>query len=217
MMRCRLTEQTGAPRDWPSERFDSLWHEVGSQMGSGAFTAEAAGRMPVVAMPDWSNPPRDAWVCVEGRLEQRGPLGALHGGGEEWFVRGESGVPIAAYVIGAPKAEAGWRVRVVGRVIDPLRMTDRRGEMREYPAVIGKAVVNADGRVAVVEAPKSIAIGGGDSWPIVSGGAVLALLVAWFVLRRLLRHGGGVSAIRAAAGAARARSAPMSGSAGGGE
>jgi len=89
--------------------------------------------------------------------------------------------------------------------------------MREYPAVIGKAVVNADGRAAVVEVPKSIAIGGGDSWPIVSGGAVLVLLVAWFVLRRLLRQGGGVSAIRAAAGAARARSAPMSGSAGGSE
>jgi len=102
----------------------------------------------------------------------------------------------------APQAHPGERVRVVGRVIGPLRLADRRGEMREYSAVIGKAVVNADGSAAVL-VRESGGIGGGASWPLVSGGAVLLLLVAWFVLRRLLRQGGGVSAIHAAASAAR--------------
>jgi hypothetical protein len=202
MMRYRFHEQGNAPRDWPSERFESLWRDVAAASGSGAFTAEAVGRLPVVAMPDWSNPPLDAWVCVDGRLEQRAPLGSLHSGGEEWFVRGVSGVPVAAYVMDAPQAQAGERVRVVGRVIGPLRLADRRGEMREYSAVIGKAVVNADGSAAVL-VRESGGIGGGASWPLVSGGAVLLLLVAWFVLRRLLRQGGGVSAIHAAASAAR--------------
>ncbi len=202
MMRYTLHEQGNAPRDWPSERFEALWCDVAAASGSGAFTAEAAGRLPVVAMPDWSNPPLDSWVCVEGRLEQRVPMGEVHRGGEEWFVRGVSGVPVAAYVMDAPPTDVGERVRVVGRVIGPLRLADRRGEMREYPAVIGKAVVNADGRAAML-AQENRGMGGGTSWPLVSGGAVLVLLVAWFVLRRFLRPSGGVRAIHAAAAAAR--------------
>ena len=214
MTRCRITEQTGANLDWPSDRFESLWSDVSAGTSAGSFTVEAVGRLPVVAAPDWSNPPREAWVCVEGRLEQRAPLGTLHEGGEEWVVRGATGVPVAAYVIDAPKVNAGERVRVVGRVLGPLRMTDRRGEMREYPAVIGRVVVSADGRPAVA-ARGSAGLGAGALWPWVSGGAVLALIVAWFVLRRLVRRGGGVSAIHAAAAHARARGATAGVSGGG--
>lgn len=198
-------DQGGRQRDWPSERFESLWDSV------------ASGGPPVVVQPDWSNPPVDSWVFVQGKLEQRTPLGAVHPGGEEWFVRDASGVAVAAYLVDAPQASAGTRVCLVGRVLGSLRLADRTGELRAYPAVVGRALLGADGRLVAsvvvdgsrVNAPGGAAPAGvaGDwSMTVVSGCAVAALLLGWFAVRHALRRSGG-EMDRIHAVAARARSA----------
>ena len=87
---------TQSTRDWPSDRFESLWQQVVVAAPTGPFTIEQVATMPVITRPDWGNVPASAWVQITGKLEQRTPMGSVHPDGEEWFVRTSEGNPITA-------------------------------------------------------------------------------------------------------------------------
>ncbi len=126
-------------RDWPGERFESLWTAVGSVGGSGALTKDDLAALPIVLKPTWGSMADGAWAVVQGRLEQKTPLGEVHPDGEEWFIRPHDAAPIAAYV-NAPSAAVGSQVVVVGRELGVLRLADREGEIREYQAIVARTV-----------------------------------------------------------------------------
>lgn len=86
---------------------------------------------------------RGVSVTVTGRLEQHRSLGRPFEGVEEWFVRDDTGVPWVAYVIGAdPSAVRDGRgVVLTGVLYKRMRLRDRSGVQRTYPALVASPPV----------------------------------------------------------------------------
>ena len=122
---------TQSTRDWPSERFESLWQQVVVAAPTGPFTIEQVATMPVITRPDWGNVPASAWIQISGKLEQRTPMGSVHPDGEEWFVRTSEGNPIAVYVMTQSQYPVGSLVSIIGRDAGTIRLADRQGTLRE--------------------------------------------------------------------------------------
>ena len=189
-------------RDWPSEQFESLWQEVVATAPTGAFTKEQVATLPVITRPEWGKIPAGAWVEVNGKLEQRTPMGALHPDGEEWFVRTSGGDPIAVYAMTLTRYPVGSFVSVVGRDAGIIRLADRQGHLHEYPAVIGRPVEHAAAR-KLQSASQGVA--SNFSVGLIGTLAVIVLIGAWFGVRLKAKRSAamGVSRIRAAADRAR--------------
>ncbi len=192
-------------RDWPSEKFELLWTEVGSVGGRGALAKSDLAALPLVIAPVWSAMPEGSWALVQGRLEQKTPLGAIHPDGEEWFIRPHEGEPIAAYVAGATGLP-GSQVAVVGRELGVLRLADREGVLREYPAVVAR-MLDSQALASV----QSLASGANPAVATQTGsgaliGAVGAVIVgAWIAVRLFTRRSSGGSFARIHQVAERAR------------
>ncbi len=105
-------------RDWPSAEFERVWGEVAASSGT-------AG---------------DSWHLIEGRVEQSTPLGAIHPGAVEVFVRGADGSPVAAYLRDASGVAVGDRVTLLGKTVPSVVLRDRAGIMHEYPAFIARTM-----------------------------------------------------------------------------
>lgn len=191
-------------RDWPSERFELLWQQVVVAAPTGPFTIEQVAAMPVITHPDWGNVPASAWVQITGKLEQRTPMGSVHPDGEEWFVRTSDGNPIAVYVMTQSQYPVGSLVSIIGRDAGTIRLADRQGTLREYPAVIGRPIERSAAREMQV-ASKEASIG----FPVglIAIFAVIVLIGAWFGVRVMAKRSSamGASRIRAVADRARER------------
>ena len=191
-------------RDWPSERFESLWQQVVVAAPTGPFTIEQVAAMPVITHPDWGNVPASAWVQITGKLEQRTPMGSVHPDGEEWFVRTSEGNPIAVYVMTQSQYPVGSLVSIIGRDAGTIRLADRQGTLREYPAVIGRPIERSAAREMQV-ASKGASVG----FPVglIAIFAVIVLIGAWFGVRVMAKRSSamGASRIRAVADRARER------------
>ena len=191
-------------RDWPSERFELLWQQVVVAAPTGPFTIEQVAAMPVITHPDWGNVPASAWVQITGKLEQRTPMGSVHPDGEEWFVRTSDGNPIAVYVMTQSQYPVGSLVSIIGRDAGTIRLADRQGTLREYPAVIGRPIERSSARemqVASKEASVGFPVG------LIAIFAVIVLIGAWFGVRVMAKRSSamGASRIRAVADRARER------------
>ena len=195
---------TQSTRDWPSERFELLWQQVVVAAPTGPFTIEQVAAMPVITHPDWGNVPASAWVQITGKLEQRTPMGSVHPDGEEWFVRTSDGNPIAVYVMTQSQYPVGSLVSIIGRDAGTIRLADRQGTLREYPAVIGRPIERSAAREMQV-ASKGASIG----FPVglIAIFAVIVLIGAWFGVRVMAKRSSamGASRIRAVADRARER------------
>ena len=195
---------TQSTRDWPSERFELLWQQVVVAAPTGPFTIEQVAAMPVITHPDWGNVPASAWVQITGKLEQRTPMGSVHPDGEEWFVRTSEGNPIAVYVMTQSQYPVGSLVSIIGRDAGTIRLADRQGTLREYPAVIGRPIERSAARDIQV-ASKGTSVG----FPVelIAIFAVIVLIGAWFGVRSMAKRSSamGASRIRAVADRARAR------------
>ena len=195
---------TQSTRDWPSERFESLWQQVVVAAPTGPFTIEQVATMPVITRPDWGNVPASAWVQITGKLEQRTPMGSVHPDGEEWFVRTSDGNPIAVYVMTQSQYPVGSLVSIIGRDAGTIRLADRQGTLREYPAVIGRPIERSAAREMQV-ASKGASVG----FPVglIAIFAVIVLIGAWFGVRVMAKRSSamGASRIRAVADRARER------------
>ena len=191
-------------RDWPSERFELLWQQVVVAAPTGPFTIEQVAAMPVITHPDWGNVPASAWVQITGKLEQRTPMGSVHPDGEEWFVRTSEGNPIAVYVMTQSQYPVGSLVSIIGRDAGTIRLADRQGTLREYPAVIGRPIERSAAREMQV-ASKGASVG----FPVglIAIFAVIVLIGAWFGVRVMAKRSSamGASRIRAVADRARER------------
>ncbi len=188
--------------DWPSEHFEQVWSEVAAAAPTGAFTGQFCAQVPVITAPQWFGPLADSWLLVRGRLEQRTPMGAIHADGEEWFVRPGDGAPLAVYVMGAPHADLGTRVELLGRSVGIIRLKNRSGDMQEYPAVIARPLEPA-------AAQQLQPTGSVDRGEFSLGGAVivaaLVLIAGWVAVRALSKRASsnGLSQIHAVAARAR--------------
>lgn len=195
---------TQSTRDWPSDRFESLWQQVVVAAPTGPFTIEQVAAMPVITHPDWGNVPASAWVQITGKLEQRTPMGSVHPDGEEWFVRTSEGNPIAVYVMTQSQYPVGSLVSIIGRDAGTIRLADRQGTLREYPAVIGRPIERSAAREMQV-ASKGASVG----FPVglIAIFAVIVLIGAWFGVRVMAKRSSamGASRIRAVADRARER------------
>ncbi|MFZ4642153.1 MAG: hypothetical protein ACOYMU_02275, partial [Phycisphaerales bacterium] len=149
---------TQSTRDWPSDQFESLWQQVVVAAPTGPFTIEQVAAMPVITHPEWGKVPASAWVQITGKLEQRTPMGSVHPDGEEWFVRTSEGNPIAVYVMTQSQYPVGSLVSIIGRDAGTIRLADRQGTLREYPAVIGRPVERSAAREMQV-ASKGTSVG----------------------------------------------------------
>jgi len=196
--------QAQTTQDWPSERFESLWREVAAAAPSGVLTAEKVASLPVISRPVWGDIPAGAWLHISGKLEQCTPLGTTHPDGQEWFVRDESGDPIAVYAMTTAQYRIGSVVTILGRDAGVIRLADRQGIMREYQAVIGVPMERSAMRelVRVPQVTTSIPSG------LISIAAVVALIGAWIWIRWMLKRSAasGSSRIRSVADHARAQS-----------
>jgi len=193
---------TQSTRDWPSERFESLWQQVVVAAPTGPFTIEQVAAMPVITHPDWGNVPASAWVQITGKLEQRTPMGSVHPDGEEWFVRTSEGNPIAVYVMAQSQYPVGSLVSIIGRDAGTIRLADRQGTLREYPAVIGRPIERSAAREMQV-ASKGASVG----FPVglIAIFAVIVLIGAWFGVRVMAKRSSSMGANRIRAVADRAR------------
>ena len=195
---------TQSTRDWPSDRFESLWQQVVVAAPTGPFTIEQVATMPVITRPDWGNVPASAWVQITGKLEQRTPMGSVHPDGEEWFVRTSEGNPIAVYVMTQSQYPVGSLVSIIGRDAGTIRLADRQGTLREYPAVIGRPIERSAARDIQV-ASKGTSVG----FPVelIAIFAVIVLIGVWFGVRSMAKRSSamGASRIRAVADRARER------------
>ena len=195
---------TQSTRDWPSERFELLWQQVVVAAPTGPFTIEQVATMPVITRPDWGNVPASAWIQISGKLEQRTPMGSVHPDGEEWFVRTSEGNPIAVYVMTQSQYPVGSLVSIIGRDAGTIRLADRQGTLREYPAVIGRPIERSAARDIQV-ASKGTSVG----FPVelIAIFAVIVLIGAWFGVRSMAKRSSamGASRIRAVADRARER------------
>lgn len=191
-------------RDWPSDRFESLWQEVVAAAPTGPFTIEQVAAMPVITHPDWGKVPASAWVQITGKLEQRTPMGSVHPDGEEWFVRTSEGNPIAVYVMTQSQYPVGSLVSIIGRDAGTIRLADRQGTLREYPAVIGRPIERSAAREMQVA---SKAASGGFPVGMIAIFAVIVLIGAWLGVRVMAKRSSamGASRIRAVADRARQR------------
>lgn len=191
-------------RDWPSARFESLWQEVVAAAPTGSFTKQQVAGMPVITQPEWGNIPVGAWVQVTGKLEQRTPMGSMHPDGEEWFVRPSSGDPIAVYAMTLSQYPVGSMVSIIGRDAGTIRLADRQGTLREYPALIGRPIER--GATREMQADSQVA-SGGFSTGLIAIFAVIVLIGAWLGVRSMAKRSSalGASRIRAVADRARER------------
>ncbi len=129
-------------------------------------------------------------------------MGAIHTDGEEWFVRPGDGAPLAVYVMGAPSADLGSRVELLGRSVGVIRLKNRAGVVQEYPAVIARPLEPA-------AAQQLQPTGSIDRADVPFGGVVvvaaLVLIVGWIVVRALSKRASskGLSQIHAVAARAR--------------
>jgi len=193
---------TQSTQDWPSERFESLWQQVVVAAPTGPFTIEQVATMPVITHPDWGKVPASAWVQITGKLEQRTPMGSVHPDGEEWFVRTSGGNPIAVYVMTQSQYQVGSLVSIIGRDAGTIRLADRQGTLREYPAVIGRPIERSAAREMQV-ASKGASVG----FPVglIAIFAVIVLIGAWFGVRVMAKRSSSLGANRIRAVADRAR------------
>lgn len=77
-------------------------------------------------------------VTVSGRVEQHRSLSRPFQDVDEWFVRDDNGLPWMMYVVGNDEhVEDGRQVTMVAHVYKRVRLEDRSGVMRLYPALIG--------------------------------------------------------------------------------
>ncbi len=166
------------------------------------MSATEVARLPVITQPQWGAIPLGAWVQVTGKLEQATPLGAIHEGGFEWFVRPLGKDPIAVYVLRDPGRTVGSQVSVLARDVGSIRLQDRQGTMREYPAVIGVAIDKSSVLLGQVgsfgstrEAP--------SAW--IAAGAVVVIVAAWIGVRVLSKRSAARAVNRIHAVADRAR------------
>ena len=189
-------------RDWPSDRFESLWQEVVDAAPTGPFTIEQVSAMPVITHPQWGKIPAGAWVQITGKLEQRTPMGSVHPDGEEWFVRTSEGNPIAVYVMTSLQYPVGSLVSIIGRDVGTIRLADRQGTLREYPAVIGRPIERAAVREMQVASKGE---SGGFPVGLIAIFAVIVLIGAWFGVRVMAKRSSAMGASRIHAVADRAR------------
>ena len=200
-----IARETRETRDWPGEKFESLWNAVGAVGGQGALTKSDVAALPLVVAPLWGQMPEGSWVLVQGRLEQNTPLGAIHPDGEEWFIRPHEGEPVAAFVAGGA-ALPGSQVAVVGRELGVLRLPDREGVLRDYPAVVAR-MLDSQATASL----QSLASGAAPAGATQAGygaiiGAVGAVIVgAWIAVRLFTRRPSGGSFARIRQVAERAR------------
>jgi hypothetical protein len=86
---------------------------------------------------------RGMYITVAGRLEQHRRLGRPFDEVDEWFIRDESGAPWAVYVTDSDPSDvrSGRHVSVSGLLYKRLRLQDRSGVERTYPALIASTPV----------------------------------------------------------------------------
>ncbi len=113
-----------------------------------------------------------------GRVEQVALIEQHGVAAQEWFVRDDSGRPIAVYLPAdhASTAAVGERVVVVARFLKVIEDTARDGVARRYPALVGRSF----------EVQPSGAAGAGPWMPIAL--LVGIMLVVFVVLSRLARR-----------------------------
>ncbi len=110
--------------------------------------SDAPGDQPVRLNPDFEEMLREPHryrgdLClIEGRLAQQAVLDPPYDVAHEWFIRTESGRPIAVYVVGLDDEAAGafrdgMSVRVYARFYKRMNEIARDGAERSYPAFVG--------------------------------------------------------------------------------
>ena len=171
-------EQVQDDTDVPDAAFVDLIEYV-----EGATRDESVElRIDHAAILDDPNRYRGSLVTISGRLEQHRTLGRPFEAVGEWFIRDDSGQPWAVYVIDVESDDVrdGRYVTLSGLVYKRLRLDDRSGVERTFPALIASSPT-----WSVATAP--VSAGRSQLWLLV---AVLAigLIVVIILGRRLARH-----------------------------